>query len=63
MTDDPFLIAGELGDKGMQAEFFNPRLDGQARHVRVDPPFPAWQFALCCFVVAIVGFWIAVGHS
>lgn len=38
-------------------------LDGPPRHLTVEPEMPWWQLALCCFVAAIIGFILAVGHS
>jgi hypothetical protein len=31
--------------------------------LRVHPPIPVWQVAIACVVSALIGLWLAVGHS
>lgn len=39
------------------------RLDGPPRNVVVHPALPWRQLAVCLLVAALIGFWLAVGHS
>jgi hypothetical protein len=31
--------------------------------LRVHPPIPAWHIIVMLVVAALIGFWLAVGHS
>jgi hypothetical protein len=33
------------------------------RHITIRPALPLWQFAVCAIVVALIGFWLGLGHS
>lgn len=39
------------------------RFDGPARHIVIRPTLPWRQLAVMALVAAIIGFWLAVGHS